>query len=407
MEEIRAMWCDALEDMLKCPVCLEVAQGVKIQCVNGHHICNPCRVRLQVCPMCKSPFTGTRNLAVEQISTKLQDIKRNEQQKCMLNLAPRVGKGLYPCCIGTCVMELPHGRMIGHLRNHHKNVFYEFNAKDNVLKKKWTLEYILNRDYDFAFHIKEMGLFFLNISINPMGDVMGFLQIVNSISVCKQFTYTFEAIGTSNGTYNGPVKSCRIPRQNFSNDFLRIRENDMRHLIDNKNCFHCNLTIKCRVDYRAVNAQNNPMHAPDDMVDNYVDFVDDVDDYSDFVDDVDDYPDFVDDNVDNYPDFVDDVDNYPDFVDDVDNYPDFVDDVDNYPDFVDDVDNYPDFVDDVDNYPDFVDDVDNYPDFVDDVDNYPDFVDDNVDYPDFVDFLDDNVDDCPDFVDYIDNYVDN
>ncbi|XP_071637303.1 uncharacterized protein [Temnothorax longispinosus] len=334
----------------------------------------------------------------------------------MLNLAPREGKGLYPCRIGTCVVELPHGRMIGHLRNHHKDVFYEFNAKDNVLKKKWTLKYILNRDYDFAFHIKEMGLFFLNISINQMGDVMGFLQIANSISVCKQFTYTFEAIGTSNGTYNGPVKSCRIPRQNFLIDCLRIRENDMHHLIDNKNCFHCNLTIKRRVDYRAVNAQNNPMHAPDDMVDNYLDFVDDypdfvdyVDDYPDFVDDVDDYPDFVDD-VDDYPDFVDDVDDYPDFVDDVDDYPDFVDDVDDYPDFVDDVDNYPDFVDDypdfvdyVDNYPDFVDD---YPDFVDDVDDYPDFVDDVDDYPDFVDYVDDNVDDYPDFVDHVDDNVD-
>lgn len=50
---------------------------------------------------------------------------KNEQQKSMINLAPRVGKGSYPCRIGSCVMELPHGRMIGHLRYHHKDVFYE------------------------------------------------------------------------------------------------------------------------------------------------------------------------------------------------------------------------------------------------------------------------------------------
>lgn len=49
---------------------------------------------------------------------------RNEQQKST-NLAPRVGKGNYPCRIGSCVMELAHGRMIGHLRYHHKDVFYE------------------------------------------------------------------------------------------------------------------------------------------------------------------------------------------------------------------------------------------------------------------------------------------
>lgn len=49
----------------------------------------------------------------------------NEQRKLMLNLAPRVGKGSYPCRIGSCTMELVHGRMIGHLRSYHKDVFYE------------------------------------------------------------------------------------------------------------------------------------------------------------------------------------------------------------------------------------------------------------------------------------------
>lgn len=64
----------------------------------------------------------------------------------------------------------------------------------------------MDRDYDFAFHIKEMGLFFLNISINQMGDVMASLQIVNCIAVGKQFIYTFEAIGAYNASYNGPVR---------------------------------------------------------------------------------------------------------------------------------------------------------------------------------------------------------
>lgn len=49
---------------------------------------------------------------------------KNEQQKSV-SMAPRVGKGLYPCRIGSCIMELPHGRIIGHLRYHHKEMFYE------------------------------------------------------------------------------------------------------------------------------------------------------------------------------------------------------------------------------------------------------------------------------------------
>lgn len=51
-----------------------------------------------------------------------------------------------------------------------------------------------------------MGLFFLNISINQMGDLTAFLQIVNCIAVCKQFTYTFETIGPYNVSYNGQVR---------------------------------------------------------------------------------------------------------------------------------------------------------------------------------------------------------
>lgn len=68
-------WCDALEELLQCPVCLDTAQGMKYQCVNGHHICSQCKMQLHICPICKSQFIGTRNLAVEQITAKLQDIK--------------------------------------------------------------------------------------------------------------------------------------------------------------------------------------------------------------------------------------------------------------------------------------------------------------------------------------------
>lgn len=68
-------WCDALEELLQCPVCLDTSQDIQVQCINGHHICNQCRQQLQICPVCKSPFIATRNLVVEQLSAKLHDIK--------------------------------------------------------------------------------------------------------------------------------------------------------------------------------------------------------------------------------------------------------------------------------------------------------------------------------------------
>ncbi|XP_050460112.1 uncharacterized protein LOC126856001 [Cataglyphis hispanica] len=316
VEEIRVMWCDALEELLQCPVCLDTAQGTKVQCINGHHICNQCRTQLQICPICKCSFIVTRNLVAEQLSAKLEDIKlsllhpyhalnrrvlhnkvcvatqteavcmpstssacqtesvnpsrcltlKNEQlqQKPMINLAPRVGKGVFPCRIGSCTVELPHGRIIGHIRYHHKDVFYEFSAKGTVFKRKWNLEYVQNRDYDYAFHIKEMGLFFLNVSITHKGDLIAYVQIVNCTTVSKQFVYIFEAIGTYNASYTGPVKSCRVRTES---DCLHIQENDMRkNMLDDKNFFHCNLTIKRRVDYSRELPHGKPTAAKDDIV---------------------------------------------------------------------------------------------------------------------------------------------
>ncbi|XP_072742491.1 uncharacterized protein [Anoplolepis gracilipes] len=319
VEEIRVMWCDALEELLQCPVCLDISQGHKVQCVNGHHICNPCRLKLQICPICKSSFIVTRNLVVEQLSALLLDIKlsllhpyhalnrrilhnkvcvatqteavcmpstssacqtepmnqighfssRSELQRPIVNLAPRVGKGVYPCRIGSCTVELPHGRMIGHLRYHHKDVFYEFSTRDAIFKEKWSLEYVLNRDYDFAFHIKEMGLFFLNVTLNHVGDLIAFVQIVNCITVSKQFVYTFEAVGTFNTFYTGPVKSCRVRMDSISNDCLHVQENKMRrHIVDDKNFFHCNITIKRRINYfhdNSITIQDNGMQLLEDI----------------------------------------------------------------------------------------------------------------------------------------------
>lgn len=82
----------------------------------------------------------------------------------------------------------------------------QFTTKDTVFKRQWSLEYISNRDYDFAFHIKEMGLFFLNITINQAGDLMATIQIVNCNDVGKQFFYTLNAVGTLNACYTGQVK---------------------------------------------------------------------------------------------------------------------------------------------------------------------------------------------------------
>lgn len=52
-----------------------------------------------------------------------------------------------------------------------------------------------------------MGIFFLNISIHQKGDLTASVQIINSIPVSKQFTYTLEAgSGPHHVGYTGGVR---------------------------------------------------------------------------------------------------------------------------------------------------------------------------------------------------------
>jgi hypothetical protein len=57
-----------LASSLECPVCLEVPQtGPISQCDNGHLLCNPCRMKLKDCPVCKKRLRINRNLTAEKI----------------------------------------------------------------------------------------------------------------------------------------------------------------------------------------------------------------------------------------------------------------------------------------------------------------------------------------------------
>ncbi|XP_011139628.1 putative E3 ubiquitin-protein ligase SINAT1 isoform X2 [Harpegnathos saltator] len=313
MEEIRFMWCDTLEELLQCPVCLETTPNTKNQCVNGHHICTTCKTQVSSCPLCKSQFINTRNLAVEHISAKLEEIKlsllhpyhalnrrilkgkvcvatqtentcrpsiihasiacqtetsfkeklpqhelQHDQRQKLNILSPKVGKGQYPCRIGTCIVELPHGRMISHLRYYHKDSFHEFSNRCNIFNKTWNLEY-MSQDLDFAFFIRGMGLFFLYLSINHKGGLIGAVQIVNCNEAAKQFIYTLKVGSGPQGVrYSTVVKSCRVRKEVLLEDCLHVHDGNMRRITCNHS-FRCELTINRKNEHRRMNTvQENP-----------------------------------------------------------------------------------------------------------------------------------------------------
>lgn len=63
-----------LEELLCCPVCLEICRPPIFQCVLGHNICSTCKPRVAgVCPICRQNVLGNmRNIGLEAVynSTK-------------------------------------------------------------------------------------------------------------------------------------------------------------------------------------------------------------------------------------------------------------------------------------------------------------------------------------------------
>ncbi|XP_066595312.1 E3 ubiquitin-protein ligase SIAH1B-like [Prorops nasuta] len=295
VEELRYKWCDIIEELLQCPVCLELPQNQKIifQCVNGHHVCNFCTQELERCPICQGQLLSTRNIIAEQLCSKFEDIKvslmepyhrinRNVLQNkvnvsiqtaptvtskdakgtqtepqtnslisnsismCQTNTKPPIiGKGNYPCRIGSCTAELPYGRIKNHLQQNHKFAYVEFT--DTVLglfQQHWSLSYNVPKNLDLAFFVKNLGLFFLNIVILETGDTYAGIQIVNSATAAKSFLYSIK-IGTEQiySVFSGSLRSCRITRDHLSKECLYVQSKTMQQITCKTGSFDCTFSI--------------------------------------------------------------------------------------------------------------------------------------------------------------------
>ncbi|XP_034937582.1 E3 ubiquitin-protein ligase sina-like [Chelonus insularis] len=72
---LRKNWCCILEEIIECPICMNIPLSSIYQCTKGHSICDICRMLVINCPICQECFIGTRNRCVEEIVKKLEDIK--------------------------------------------------------------------------------------------------------------------------------------------------------------------------------------------------------------------------------------------------------------------------------------------------------------------------------------------
>ncbi|CAG5078790.1 Similar to sinah: Probable E3 ubiquitin-protein ligase sinah (Drosophila melanogaster) [Cotesia congregata] len=101
---LRKSWCDYFEFEVECPVCYDIPEGNIFQCTEGHSFCHICVKKVDVCPLCDSKFTGTRNRVLEKLIPKIIEFKEclmdpsKETEKCL-----RVKK----VCRSTQTLEEP------------------------------------------------------------------------------------------------------------------------------------------------------------------------------------------------------------------------------------------------------------------------------------------------------------
>uniref|UniRef100_A0A1B6KWV6 RING-type domain-containing protein n=1 Tax=Graphocephala atropunctata TaxID=36148 RepID=A0A1B6KWV6_9HEMI len=184
-----------LESILQCPVCFELPANIIYLCRVGHHMCERCRRRLTNCPTCQSAMTGARNFLAEALISKFSMFKgsgdgplnnnmvsNSEGQPDSSTPAPAelqdnpdqlpalpLAAGEYRCLLESCRNRkpLPNAHLFKHIQTIHAHLFDKFQNKTATFSHNFENFYLNRgkRKYHRAFHVSNMGIFFLNLEL--------------------------------------------------------------------------------------------------------------------------------------------------------------------------------------------------------------------------------------------------
>uniref|UniRef100_A0A1B6HBN1 RING-type domain-containing protein n=1 Tax=Homalodisca liturata TaxID=320908 RepID=A0A1B6HBN1_9HEMI len=214
-----------VETVLQCPVCFELPSNVIFVCKVGHHMCEKCRKRLTTCPTCQSALTSTRNFLAEALISKFsifrgggdapfnnnslpdsgsQRVQPDSSTSVVGELPENLGplrplpmsSGLYTCLLESCRNRGPiaNGCLYKHIEVVHAHLFDKFQNKvatfthnfDNFCKMKGRGK------YHRAFHVSNMGIFYLCLEILEDGYLNCWLSAPIPLSRANCFQYQIQ-----------------------------------------------------------------------------------------------------------------------------------------------------------------------------------------------------------------------
>ncbi|CAB3237218.1 unnamed protein product [Arctia plantaginis] len=230
--EVRPDALPDLDDLLQCPVCYEIPSGQIFQCNEGHHVCGRCKMRLDVCPVCRALFFGTRNYAMEELIANVKKLRAfklggkvttntvpenttpakekppevvetesagDDESEVQSNQstarAPQACKGLFRClsCKTGNGIRLPSARLLNHLRYFHSPELIEGKSENGEYVQAWQFSAVPGRIVT-AVRVSDMGIFFLVIEISN-DSVCAWLSMAASPWVAHEFSYTVTISG--------------------------------------------------------------------------------------------------------------------------------------------------------------------------------------------------------------------
>ncbi|XP_065861737.1 E3 ubiquitin-protein ligase SINAT2-like [Euphorbia lathyris] len=230
-----------VQNLLECPVCMNLMYPPIYQCPNGHTLCSSCKARVHnSCPTCRGELGNIRCLALEKVAESLELPCKYQIMGCP-DIFPYYGNLKHeknckyrpyncPYAGAECTVTGDVHLLVMHLKHDHKvdmhdgctfNHRYVKSNPQEIDNATWMLTIFNCFGRQFCLHFEAF-----QIGMAPV--YMAFLRFMGSDDEARQFSYSLEVGGNGRKLiWQGIPRSIRDSHKKVrdSQDGLIIQRN--------------------------------------------------------------------------------------------------------------------------------------------------------------------------------------
>jgi len=244
---------EEVEDELHCVICLETPENDYVyQCDNGHILCSACHTKVTYCPLCRVKLGKSRNLAVEKILSKCQELCKYGEHGCTIKLTKDALKAHMDICkykpvkcvAWICKKKIPMIELLQHVNDEH-----DFSKTEQTLRVKHIRVSYINMSQHLNISraqfsqtliaFDETNFFsFACRTFEPKRRWNLWLYMINTPEACKDYIYTVKISGVEYNeelSYTGQPVSLLIDKNEIirSSRCLTVDEDAIQRFCNN------------------------------------------------------------------------------------------------------------------------------------------------------------------------------